>query len=234
MLAYMFIAYFWITVSLSSPLALILWILDAAGFRAARSATGFIVRAWARSLVALVGIRAEVSGLDRIPRQGPICYISNHQGNFDIVLILAYLPGCIGFITKSQAVWAPFLNIWILALGGVFIDRRNIRSAHMAMKRGSARLQSGGVMAIFPEGTRSRGPSMGQFRNGSFKLATKAGAVIVPVSIQGTYRIWEETGRLKPAAVSLRVHEPLATRGIDLEGRKRLPEQVHQIIDSGL
>lgn len=234
MRTFVFFLYFWVTVAVSSPMALILWVLDSAGFHAVRPVTGTLVRAWARSLVALLGIRADIEGLERIPKDSSLCYVSNHQGNFDIALILAYLPGCIGFITKSQAAWFPFLNLWIFALGGVFLDRERVSKARRAMDTGIERLKSGAAMAVFPEGTRSRGPVMGEFHNGSFKLATRSGAVIVPISIQGTYRIWEERKSIVPASVTLRAGEPIPTRGMDPETKKSLPALVRARIHEGL
>ncbi len=234
MRTFVFFLYFWLTVTVSSPAALILWVLDSAGFHAVRPVTGSLVRIWARSLVALLGIRADIEGLERIPKGSSLCYVSNHQGNFDIALILAYLPGCIGFITKSQAAWFPFLNLWIFALGGVFLDRERVSKARRAMERGIERLKSGAAMAVFPEGTRSRGPVMGEFHNGSFKLATRSGAVIVPISIQGTYRIWEEQRSIVPASVTLRAGEPIPTRGMDPGTKKKLPALVRARINEGL
>ena len=234
MRTFVFFLYFWVTVAVSSPAALVLWTLDSAGFHFVRPVTGKLVRLWARSLVVLLGIRAGVEGLQRIPKGTSVCYVSNHQGNFDIALILAYLPGCIGFITKSQAAWFPFLNLWIFALGGVFLDRDRVSRARKAMERGIERLKSGAAMAVFPEGTRSRGPVMGEFHNGSFKLATRSGAVIVPISIQGTYRIWEERKSIVPAFVTMRAGEPIPTRGLDAEAKKKLPEVVRARISEGL
>lgn len=89
-------------------------------------------------------------------------------------------------------------------------------------------------MAIFPEGTRSRGPRLGTFHNGSFKLATKAEATILPVTIQGSYKVWEEFKRIKPARVALAIGKPIPTRGMSVEERKHLPERVRQSIELGL
>lgn len=229
-----FFFYFWITVAASSPIALILWVLDSAGLHAVRPLTGNLVRLWARSLIALLGVRVRAEGLEAVPKGESVCYVSNHQGDFDIAVILAYLPGCVGFITKSQALWFPFLNLWILALGGVFLDRDRISRARRAMDKGIARLRSGASMVVFPEGTRSRGPEMGEFHGGSFKLATRSEALIVPISIQGTYRIWEEKKRIVPASVTLRAGEPISTRGLDSEGRKALPGRVRERIARNL
>ena len=229
-----FFVYFWITVSVSSPIALLLWILDSTGFHAVRPVTGALVRVWARSLIAVLGIRVFIEGLNLIPSKSTVCYVSNHQGNFDIALILAFLPGCIGFITKQEAAWFPFLNLWIFALGGVFLDRKRVSKARKAMDRGIERLRSGAAMAVFPEGTRSRGPEMGEFHTGSFKLATRSGAVIVPISIHGTYKIWEQNKRIVPAAVSLRVGTPVSTRSLESNSRKNLPSLVRERIEEGL
>ncbi len=230
MRTFVFFLYFWITVAASSPIALVLWALDSAGLRAVRPLTGTLVRVWARSLIALLGVRVRAEGLEHVPKSEPVCYVSNHQGNFDIAVILAYLPGCVGFITKSQALWFPFLNLWILALGGVFLDRERVSRARRAMDKGIGRLRSGASMVVFPEGTRSRGPEMGEFHGGSFKLATRSGTSIVPISIRGTYHIWEEKGSIVPATVTLRVGEPLPTRGLDSEARRALPARVRERI----
>lgn len=234
MRTFVFFLYFWLTVACSSPIALILWVLDSAGLHAVRPLTGVLVRLWARSLIALLGVRVRTEGLERIPKGEPVCFVSNHQGNFDIAVILACLPGCVGFITKSQALWFPFLNLWILALGGVFLDRDRISKARQAMDKGVDRLRSGASMVVFPEGTRSRGPDMGEFHGGSFKLATRSGASIVPISIQGTYHIWEEKGSIVPASVTLKAGEPVPTRGLDPEGRKALPALVRDRIARAL
>ena len=56
---------------------------------------------------------------------------------------------------------------------------------------GIKQLKAGINMVIFPEGTRSKGAPVGEFKAGSFKLATKSKAPIVPVTIDGTYKVME-------------------------------------------
>ena len=230
----LFFLFFWASVIVSSPIAIVFWLLDSLGVRNVRLVAGAFVRRWSRTILRALGVRAVVSGLGAIPKDERICYVANHQGDLDIVLILAYMPGCVGFITKSQAAWMPFLNLWIFAIGGVFINRRNIRSARGSIERGIRRIRSGAGMAIFPEGTRSRGPQMGPFRNGSFKLATRAEATIVPLAIQGTYKVWEERKKIVPSDVYLSVGEPIRTQGMSAEERKTLPELVRRRILCGL
>ena len=72
------------------------------------------------------------------------------------------------------------------------------------------------------------------FKKGSFKLATLAGATIVPVTIDGSYKAWEESMRIRPADVRIVVHAPIRTEGMDPEERKALPEKVRDIVASAL
>ena len=80
-------------------------------------------------------------------------------------------------------------------------------------------------MVVFPEGTRSKGEQMGEFKAGSFKLATKAKVPIIPVTIDGSYKIMEGNKyRICPAKVNVYVHKPIETK---------LPELVQKIIQEG-
>ena len=88
---------------------------------------------------------------------------------------------------------------------------------------------------IFPEGTRSKSGKMQRFKEGSFKLATRSGAVIVPLTIDGSYRLLEGNhGRIRPATVRLHIHAPVILAGLPA-GQKNDPvELVRGIIASRL
>ena len=88
--------------------------------------------------------------------------------------------------------------------------------------------------AIFPEGTRSRGEKMGPFKPGSILMAAKAGVTIVPVTINGTYKLWEENKRIVPAELYLTVHQSIETKGMSEEEQKDLPQQLWDTIASAL
>lgn len=226
-----FFAWFWATLILSLPIGIILSILNALlPLRAIREFLGLLVRAWARSVLWASGSRASVSGLEHVPAKGPLVVVGNHQGDFDIILLLACLPRSIGFMAKSQARWVPFANLWVIALGSVFVNRSSVAKGMKSIERGVASVRRGRALAIFPEGTRSRCGAMLPFRNGSFKLATRAGAVVLPVTMDGTWKIWEDRHRIVPASLSFTVHPGIATAGMDAAGRKALPERVRNII----
>jgi 1-acyl-sn-glycerol-3-phosphate acyltransferase len=194
-----------------------------------------IAQGWALLMIRFTGCQVTVTGRENIPAKGGVCFVSNHGSIFDIVLHLAYDSRPIGFIAKKELFYIPLLNMWISILGGHFIDRKNIRKAVRTIGKGIARIKAGGAMIIFPEGHRSRGQGLLPFRSGSLKLATQAGAPIIPVAIAGSYDVFERNYRVN--AVPVRVHygSPIATAGLPPEDRKKnLADQVYRVINEDL
>ncbi len=190
---------------------------------------------YGRALVLGTGAKVEVNGLEYFPRNNRhLCVVANHQSLFDIPLLVGYLPALLGFIAKKELGRVPVLNLWMKALGSVLIDRRNRRSAIEAIKTGVQRIQNGRPLAVFPEGTRSRSGEMGRFKPGSLKLALRANAVIVPVTIEGSHRIFEGAGGIHPSKIAITVHEPVATEGMSEEEQKKLTDSLEATIRSGM
>jgi 1-acyl-sn-glycerol-3-phosphate acyltransferase len=133
-----------------------------------------------------------VNGLDKDIYGKPILFVSNHQSNYDIPILLGVVPRQIGFISKIELKKMPIAGEWITEMNGVFMDRENPRQSLEAIKEGSQKLQAGHSLIIFPEGTRSKGPIVNDFKGGSLALAKKANVPIVPIVIDGTYKIGKE------------------------------------------
>jgi len=176
---------------------------------------------WALTLLPIAG-HTKVTGKENIPKKGSVCFVSNHCGYFDIVILLACCGRPFGFVAKKELVFVPFLNAWIFLLGGLFIDRNNVRNAIKTINKGVQRLKSGGGMIIFPEGHRSKGRGLLPFHPGSLKLATQAGTVIVPVAIEGSYDVYEKNKRVVTATTRIAFLKPIDTASIPLEDRKQI------------
>jgi len=194
-----------------------------------------VAQGWAKLCVKFTGCTVTVTGRENIPRSGSVCFVSNHVGIFDIVLLLAYCGRPIGFIAKKELLFIPLFNIWIVLLGGLFIDRGNIRKAFRTIDKGIARVKAGGGMIIFPEGHRSRERGLLPFHPGSLKLATQAEAPIVPVAIAGSYEVFEKTYRVTAAPVRVSFLKPVTTADLPSTDRKIvLCEKIYSIIKEEL
>jgi 1-acyl-sn-glycerol-3-phosphate acyltransferase len=190
--------------------------------------------AWGRHLLWVAGARVEVTGLENLPAHDRICFVSNHQGNFDILLINGYIPKTIGFITKKELGRLPVFNLWMKATGCIFIDRHDIHQSLEALERGVENIRAGWPMLIFPEGTRSRKREMGAFHPGSLKMAVRAGATILPLTVDGTYRMFEEQRRVKRGkCIRLTIHPPLEAGKFRDKKRTELAGVLSRIIAPG-
>lgn len=194
-----------------------------------------IVQKWAQSLVKLAGAKVTVRGLENVPRDESVVFISNHQGNFDIPILLGYIDKPKAFIAKIEILKMPIIRTWMTHMKCVFMDRSDVRQSLRTISTAAEYLKQGYSMVIFPEGTRSKGDKLGEFKSGSFKLALKAGAPIVPVTIRGSYRIMEQNGFIiKPAEVEVIISEPISTKGLTKEESADLPEKVREVIENNL
>jgi 1-acyl-sn-glycerol-3-phosphate acyltransferase len=194
-----------------------------------------IGRFWAMGVIFISGCAMEIEGRENIPRQGGVCFVSNHVGIFDIVLALAYIGRPFGFIAKKSLLFLPFFDIWIYMLGGLFIDRKNIRNALKTINRGILKIQNGACMLIFPEGTRSKGRGLLPFRSGAVKLATHSLAPIVPIAISGSYEVFEKDHLVRSVPVRVVFCPPINTAEMsDNDRRHNLAPQVRSIIEAAI
>lgn len=200
------------------------------GERAHDRALGMITGAWARHLLWFGGVPVEVDMRGRPPREGPLCVVSNHQGDADILLVVGFVPRLVGFIAKKELTRLPIISWWMRAMHCVFIERHSARQALAAIERAAGRIRAGQAMILFPEGTRSRSRRMADFKPGSMKLAKDAGAPVLPVTIDGTFRLFEERGVVTPAPVRLTLHKVVPARTVSRLSRRELAEHLQDTI----
>ena len=190
---------------------------------------------WARAVIKKVGIEVCVKGTVNIPTESCL-FVSNHQGNFDFFMMMGYISKPIGFVAKKEIKKIPYVPIWMKSMHCVFIDRDSPRESVKAINEAAENLKNGYSMVIFPEGTRSKGHTMGQFKRGSLKLATKSGVPIVPVTLDGSYKVYEETNgkEFKPERVNIIIDKPIYIDQLTKEEQKDLTSYVQSIIQKNL
>lgn len=187
---------------------------------------------WARWILWAAGTPVQVAGLERVPREGPVVYASNHSSMFDIWALASALPGSIRFVAKQELTRIPVFGRAMLAAGHVAIDRASRARAMEAYARAARIIRDLGVSTVvFPEGTRSRTGELLPFRNAPFGLAIAAGVPLVPVYVHATFRILPKGAwRLRPAPIRLLIGEPIPTAGLTLEDREALRERARAAV----
>lgn len=223
--------WFWISLILTIPFLLVAIILEKTNRNEERIRyVQRVTSAWARSQVWMSGSIIEVKGLENLP-EGPVLYISNHQSNFDIPILMSYINRPKAFIAKVETSKLPFVHAWMKQMKCVFMDRKDVRQSVEAINQGVEYLRQGYSMVIFPEGTRSNGNLVGEFKAGSFKLATKSGVPVVPVAIKGSYKIMGKGSLIiKPAKVEVIILKPIEVSQLSKLEQKNIHADVQNII----
>lgn len=193
-----------------------------------------IVSKWTKKQIKNSGAKIYIKGLENIPDDRAL-FISNHQSSFDIAILITYINKNKGFVAKEEMFKIPFMRAWMKELRCVSIDRNNMKKSLQAILEGIKILNDGYSMVIFPEGTRSLDGKVKEFKAGSFKLATKTGAPIVPITIDGSYRMLKSGSfKINPAKVYVTIHPAISVDNLNKEEQKNLPSRVQSIIESKL
>jgi cytidylate kinase len=186
----------------------------------------FVLRCIARAIV-----RLRVEGdLKSLPKTGPMIMAANHASSADPVLIGPFLNQVLGrplnWLGKREIVEFG-LTGWALRIAGIHpVDRdaADLEAFRTAMRI----LEAGQVLAVFPEGTRSRDGALQQVREGVGMLALRSGAPVLPVAVIDSDILWPR-GRLLPRfgkrvtvryGVPFSVKDELAKLGAPAKGRQ--------------
>ncbi|MFD4630356.1 lysophospholipid acyltransferase family protein [Streptomyces sp. NPDC058284] len=133
--------------------------------------------------------KPRVLGSWRVPATGPVILAVNHSHNVDGPMVMGVAPRPTHFLIKKEAFIGP-LGSFLHAIGQVEVDRSV--ADRTAITRALGVLEQGGVLGIFPEGTRGEG-DFASLRSGLAYFAVRSGAPIVPVAVLGST---ERAGRL--------------------------------------
>lgn len=132
--------------------------------------------------------RVRVSGAQEIPSDGPVILAPNHKNVLDPCFIGIATRRRVRFMAKAELFRGPLS--WPLMRLGAFPVRRGESDAE-AVDTAATILRSGGIVVLFPEGTRVEQPdALGAPRHGAGRLSTETGAPIVPTAITGTSHLW--------------------------------------------
>ena len=161
-------------------------------------------------LCAWAGVRVKVKGEELLPTEGRFVLVCNHRSMFDPIVTTHKLRRYnIAFISKPSNLKLPYIGKLAYGAGFLPIDRENDRNALRTILTAADYIKRDLCsIAIYPEGTRSKGEDMLPFHAGSFKIAQRAGVPLVIARVGGTERIHEHFP-WRPTKVTLEILELL-------------------------
>lgn len=166
----------------------------------------------------------------------PAMFVANHCSWMDI----PFLGSTVGWrnykiVAKKELGAVPILGTAIRAGGNIMVDRKDRRSQLNTLKQGIGYLKDGINLCTFPEGTRSRTGRLMTFKNGAFKMAYKAGAPVVPISIVNSHKVmptgWMMAMRPAHGIAEVVVHKPVESEG---KTEEEVVQQVRESMIQGL
>jgi 1-acyl-sn-glycerol-3-phosphate acyltransferase len=177
--------------------------------------------------------RLRTGGQALVPSRGGVILAANHQSFLDPPFVAACLPRETSFMARRSLFEIPLLGPIIVACNAFPIERNtgDVRGVKNAIDR----LRSGSALLLFPEGTRSRDGRIGPLKGGIRLLAERAGVPVVPVLVDGAFKVWPK-GRPFPrlaGRVWVRFGKPVSTEGSDEEFAARLRSAFETIKRNG-
>jgi len=159
----------------------------------------------------LAGVRFQVEGLERIPRDSSCIFMSNHVSNLDPPVLISIIPGRTSAFMKRSLMNLPILGTGFRQGEFIAVDRSgNPADAQRSVAEAQRVLAKGVHITTFVEGTRSPDGRMLPFKKGPFFLAIAAGAPCIPVSIYGTETMLSKgSKRIHPGVAHVIFHDPI-------------------------
>ena len=219
-------------VLLAYPLALFCWILSWFNKRACHKLAYHAISGGCLGVKFLSGSKVEVIGRENIP-QGGAMFAANHRSYLDIFFSHPLIPAPCSFLAKKQLAMVFPLAPWFPLAQVQLVDRDNPRQGLQVIKKSVDLLQKGYNVFVFPEGTRGHVEGeFGEFKHGSFKMALRANAPIVPVTIIGSAAGLEDNGKFKitPTHCKIIFDKPVDYTTLSPEDQKDLGVYIRNII----
>ena len=139
-----------------------------------------------------------------------------------------------GYVAKKEMEKVPLLSTWMRFVYCLFLDRENPKEGLKTILQAIDYVKKGISICIFPEGTRNKGEelTMLPFKEGAFKIATKTGCPIVPISMNNTAEIFENHfPKIKKTHVVLEYGTPIYPNELDKDVKKHIGSYVQNIMD---
>ena len=226
------VTYLLLFLVLTIPLLLAEWIIGKFNPGSKDRSSKAIVGWGFRCITRLAGTNLIVRGRENIPDDTAVLYVGNHRSYFDIVLTLSAFPGVTGYVAKAEMLKWPLLNLWMMNIHCLFLDRANIKEGLKTILKGVEEVKNGISLCIFPEGTRNKvADTLLPFHEGSFKIAEKGGVPVIPMVILNSAGVFEDhLPKIKKTTVVIEFQPPVYIDRLEKEIKKNLGSYVSGLI----
>ncbi len=146
-------------------------------------------RHWAKRILFCSGVKVSVKGIENIDTNKSYVFVANHSSYFDIPAVFVAIQNRLRIMYKKELEKIPIFGWYLKYSDFIAIEREVIGSARKSLEEALKLIQQEISVLIFPEGTRSKDGSLGDFKRGALFLAIKSGKEIVPVTIIGARKI---------------------------------------------
>lgn len=217
---------------LSIPIMFVEWIIGKFNMNV-KSRSSLAIVNWAFRCVAfLSGTKVIVLGEENVPKDKAVLYVGNHRSFYDIILTYVRVPRLCGYVAKKEMLKVPLLSIWMKYLHCLFLDRENIKEGLKTILEAIEKIKSGISICIFPEGTRNKtADTFLPFHEGSFKIAEKSDAPIIPLTIVNSAAVFEDHfPKIKRTTVVIEYGTPIMVNELSKEEKKAIGVKVQGII----
>jgi len=161
--------------------------------------------------------------------------VSNHQSQFDILILVGWLDIDLRWVAKASLKKAPMFGIASVKMDHIFIDRSNTQAALETINNAKKNIVNGTSVMFFPEGTRSEDGNLKEFKNGAFKMALDLGIAILPITMRGIRKILPTgTMDLVPGIAEIVIHPQIDTKRYSHDSINDLIQETRTVINSAL
>jgi 1-acyl-sn-glycerol-3-phosphate acyltransferase len=172
-------------------------------------------------------------GMEHVPREGPLIFVSNHQSHLDppMVGMAGVDRPHRGFARSTLFNFKPFA--WLIAVFGAIPLKQGEGDA-AAFKIAIAELEAGRSILIFPEGSRTRDGSTRPFKRGVALLIKRSGATVQPVAIEGAYDVWR-IGTKRPRLhgwIEVKAGRPITAEELMRDGPDAALETLRRTVET--
>lgn len=188
---------------------------------------------WAKSTLAMTGLRIQIAGLDSLDPKQTYIFMPNHASFLDILLAFAYIPYNFRIITKEEIFLIPLMGWALKRSRQIPMNRTNPRKGLASLEQAFALLQKGISIVVFPEGTRTLDGQMNELKATLFILPIRSGIAVVPVRLEGTYEALKRGSiLLNPVALKLTFHDPIPAGTFNDQDRLLYAKKVQEVLTS--